>query len=247
LLVVLGHVTFIIALNEAIDITRYQLLFIELLLSFLSLRFYNIKHYHFLQTTLTLLILFAIATKDLYDSDWILLFWSLSLLLLIYLHLYPKPLLLTVRNALISVQSLYILLLFLNQGFYYSMKFNAMHYTHVLQMHSFITTLVLAAFTLIAYRSLRTHWLTLLLLIVALYFSWFHYQSLTLPLLFLALSFYSGETFLRYMSLVLLVIYLTFYYYMLHIPLDEKALILMLTGLIILALTWLIKRSRITQ
>ena len=245
ILIILGHLELYIGLLEAFRLELYHMVILEALMTVLAYRYYASSLYHFLQAAFLLLLIFILPREYFHSSYSILILWVLSLGVLIYLWIRPQMLFLSTRVAFIIVQSSYMLLLYFNHDFLRHFEQDRFLASHLLQMLSLTTTLFLVGFILYSFKALRTHPLSIIAIMLTLYLSWFAYQALTLPLLFIALSLYSNERYIRNFSFLLLAIFLIYYYYMLLIPLDQKALILMITGSALLLFIWLIRRAKV--
>ena len=244
ILILLGHLAFFIGLLEGLDLSLFYALCIEALITPLALFYYHCKSYHFLQMSFLFILIFLLPSEYHFSPPASLTLWSLSLCLLLYLWIYPHKLLASSRLALMLVQSGYILSLFSDHDLLKHLESESTFHAHFLQYLSLITTLFLISFLLYSFRQLRSHTLSLLLMLTALLISWFASQALSLPLLFVALSFYSHEHYMRYFSLTLFALFLIYYYATLLMPLDQKALILMLTGAVLLLVVYLLKHQR---
>lgn len=245
ILMVLGHLMFFIGLFESYNLRLYHAVIIEAVMTLLAFIYYNNQIYRFLQSGLFISLIFALPAVYAHSSLPALVLWGISLMTLVLIWINPKDLFSPLRLSLMLVQSAYILFLFFEHDFQPNFEAQALINTHFFQYLSLVTTLFLSSFILYCFKPLRKNILTLLILTLLIYVSWFAYQAVSLPLLFLALSFYSNEKPLQLFSLILLAVFLFYYYYMLSFPLDEKGLILMLTGAIILSTAALIKRRKV--
>ena len=243
ILMILGHLAFFIGIYEAFKLSLAYLLLIEILITVLALRYYRSKVYHFLQIGFVFTLIFMLPHGYQFTPIAVILLWSASLLVLLYLWVRPRELLSSSRLALMLVQSFYLLPLFISHDSLRHLESDAQLHSHLLQYLSSLTTLCLAGFLFYAFKNLRKNLLAVAITIALLILSWFAPQALSLPLLFLALSFYSHEAFMRYIALLTFALFLFYYYYMLLMPLDQKSLLLMLTGAICLLIYYLLKKQ----
>ena len=244
-LMLLGHLMFFIGLFESFKLELYHAVILEAFLTLLAFIYYNNQIYHFLQSGFLISLIFALPVVYGDSALPSVSLWTLSLVTTLFVWVRPKKLFSPLRLALMLVQSGYILFLFFGHDFQRNFEPNTHINSHFLQYLSLMTTLFLVSFILYYFKPLRKNLLTLLILTLLLYISWFAYQAVSLPLLFLALSFYSNEKSMQVFSLVVLAIFLFYYYYMLTFPLDEKGLILMITGLIVLFTALMLKRLKV--
>ena len=244
ILMILGHLAFCIGLYEAFKLTLVYLLLIEIIITGIAFYYYHSKVYHFLQIGFLFILMFMLPNEYHFTPTSVVLLWLSSLLVLLYLWIRPKELFASSRLALMLVQSVYLLTLFMNHDFLRHLESDASLHSYLLHYLSLLTTVCLLSFIFYAFKPLRKNILALTISIALLMLSWFAPQTLALPLLFLALSFYSYETYMRYIALITFALFLFYYYYMLLMPLDQKSLVLMITGALILLTYYLLKRQK---
>lgn len=243
-LMILGHFAFFIGLYVSFNPSLIYLILIELFISALALLYYHSKIYHFLQITFLFLLIFMLPTYYDLALSLIILLWTSSLLFLLYLWIHPLELLLSSRLALMLIQSFFLLFAFDDDTFFHHLTSSDSLHTELLHYLSVTTTIIFISFIFYAFKPFLKNTFVLTVALCFSLLSWFVPQPLALPLLFLALSFYSHELYMRYVALITFTLFIIYYYGTLLMPLDQKALILILSGLICLICYYLVTQQK---
>jgi hypothetical protein len=242
-LMVLGHITFIMSLHVDTNLEVFTLFIIETIIFTITHLLYKHKLYLFLQSGVWFVLLFAMPLEYHWSSLLILLVWLLSFVLLLFLWIKPHYFLKFSRVSLMLTQSFYMFYYFFEHDALRTFESGTLLNSTIVQSLSIMMTTILTFFILYSFKTLRINRLALIVLSLLFIANIFIYQPLSLPLLYLALSYYSYERFMRYFSLILLAIFLIYYYFMLSMPLDEKSVIIALTGVMLLIIAYIMKHQ----